>query len=157
MKMKKISLTTLAPPKLVHQCVDKVFQLVSLSNSHIGFHHGLLQLEPILSELPRELQSLLIKMAEQNLDHTYSVRTLLSIWYLCVDSGDVNEICTPRYLYNDEEGRKLILKKMETMKHADKVSKLSFFMYSFYSHLSGRSKTSDCSAGFLLEGWYKSQ
>ena len=41
-------------------------------------------------------------------------------------------------MYNDEEGRKWILKKLGNFKNTEKVKKLSFFMYSFYSHLSSK-------------------
>ena len=45
-------------------------------------------------------------------------------------------------MYNDEEGRKWILKKLGQFNSTAKVKKLSFFMYSFYSHLSTKSQES---------------
>ena len=77
-----------------------------------------------------------IQDAEKNLDHSYTVRTLLTVWWSCIDNGNTTEISTPRYLYNDDEGRKLVLTKLGTLQNTGKVSELSFFMYSFYRHLS---------------------
>ena len=90
--MKSIS----SPNKLVHQCIDSIFGLISLQISEHGFKTALPHLEPFLSQLPRELQTLLINMAEKNLDHSYTVRTLLMIWWSCIDNGNIKDISTPR-------------------------------------------------------------
>ena len=87
-------------------------------------------------------------LASHILDQTYTVRSLLVIWLSCIDNGSIKEISTPRYLYNDEEGRKCILKQLDKFNHCDKVKKLSFLMYSFYSH--SRRKSDE----FVLEGMY---
>ena len=42
------------------------------------------------------IQTLLIKMAEKNLDHSYTVRTLLMIWWSCIDNGNIKDVSTPR-------------------------------------------------------------
>ena len=85
------------------------------------------------------------------LDQTYTVRSLLVIWLSCIDNGSIKDISTPRYLYNDEEGRKCILKKLDQFNHCDKVKQLSFLMYSFYSH--SRKKSDE----FVLQGTYTFQ
>ena len=145
----KLSLT-MNPPNLVHQCVNRIFHLVRWNISQNGFKEALSNVEPYLSQLPRELQTLLINRAERQLDQLYTIRTLLTIWWSCIDNGDAKEVSTPRYLYNDEEGRKWILKKLGTLNNNEKVTKLSFLMYSFYSHLSV--KIGHKQAEFLLEG-----
>ena len=45
---------------------------------------------------PLVIQTLLIKMAEKNLDHSYTVRTLLMIWWSCIDNGNMKDVSTPR-------------------------------------------------------------
>lgn len=125
-----------SPGKLVHLCIDKLFHVVRFHISQNGFKNAVLQLEPFLKQLPRELQTLLIQLAEKNLDHTYTIRTLLTIWCACIENAHHKEITTPRYLYNDEEGRKCILRKLGTLAQPEKINKVSLFMYSFYSHLS---------------------
>ena len=54
------------PARLIHQCIDSIFGVVSLQISEHGFKTALPHLEPYLSQLPRELQTLLIKMAENS-------------------------------------------------------------------------------------------
>ena len=84
------------PARLIHQCIDSIFGVVSLQISEHGFKTALPHLEPYLSQLPRELQTLLIKMAEKSLDHSYTVRTLLMIWWSCIDNGNIKDISTAR-------------------------------------------------------------
>ena len=45
-----------SPARLVHQCIDSIFGLVSLQISEHGFKTALPHLEPFLAQLPRELQ-----------------------------------------------------------------------------------------------------
>ena len=45
-----------SPARLVHQCIDSLFGLVSLQISEYGFKTALPHLEPFLAQLPRELQ-----------------------------------------------------------------------------------------------------
>jgi hypothetical protein len=69
----------------------------------------------------------------------FKVQTLLAIWLSCLDQqSDISEISTPRYLYNDEEGRKCILRKLTGLSKNNKtvkVKQLTFYMYSFYNTL----------------------
>ena len=50
------------PQRLLHQCIDSVFNLITLHISQLGYKRALYILEPFLSQLPRELQNLLIKV-----------------------------------------------------------------------------------------------
>ena len=45
-----------SPARLVHQCIDSLFGLISLQISEHGFKTALPHLEPFLAQLPRELQ-----------------------------------------------------------------------------------------------------
>ena len=116
---------------------DGVFQLVSTIISNYGFTQSIDQTKPLLAQLPRELQSLLLKTAEHNLDFTYSVRTLLMIWTACMENpGFLDEINTPKYLYNDPEGRAWILKMLGQYQHKVTARRLSLQMYNFYNNSS---------------------
>lgn len=139
-KMRKLG--ALSPVRLVYQSIDSINALISMQIVEHGFSKTLLNFKPSLSQLPRELQTLLLKSAEKSLDQVYTVRTLLLIWMACVENGNIKEILTPRYLYNDEDGRKFILSKLGQFGQlsTDKVDKLSFFMYSFYNHGKAGSK-----------------
>lgn len=150
-KMKKLG--SLSPVKLVYQSIDSINALISMQIAQQGFSSTLLNFKPSLSQLPRELQSLLLQSAEKNLDQIYTARTLLVVWLSCVENGDTKEISTPRYLYNDEDGRKFILNKLGQFaeKAAEKVTRLSFLMYSFYNH-SGATKIGQMGAEFILKG-----
>ena len=144
-----MKLNTIMPNTLVHQCIDSIFNWIAMQTSQHGFHLSVLQFQPYLSELPKEIQNLMFKMAEKHLDQTYTVRSLVIIWLSCIDNGTIKEISTPRYLYNDEEGRKCILNKLSQCENCDKVKQLSFLMYSFYSHSKNWRKKCD---EFVMQG-----
>ena len=128
-----------SPAPLLHQCFDGIFTLVSEIISKYGFQNAIDYTKSILSELPRECQTLLLKTAEKNLDFTHSVRSLLLIWISCVQNGQFDEIYTPKYLYNDDEARKCVLELLGQYNSCTKgkvgIRQLSFQMYNFYSHL----------------------
>lgn len=46
-------------------------------------------------------------MAEKNLDHSYTVRTLLMIWWSCIDNGNIIDVSTPRQVLFDNSIRTL--------------------------------------------------
>ena len=138
------------PIRLTHLCLDSVFELVSMLTAKHGLQASIDQISPLLSELPRELQSLLLKTAEKSLDFTYSVPNLLVIWIACVDNGCSSEISTPKYLYNLEEGRKWILKMLGQYQNVKVTRQLSLQMYSFYSHLCTRVNKKTCQ--YLIAG-----
>ena len=140
------------PLRLTHQCLDSVFELVSIVTAKHGLEASIDQISPLLSELPRELQSLLLKTAEKSLDFTYSVVNLLVIWLSCVDNGCSAEISTPKYLYNLEEGRKWILKKLGQYQNVKVTRQLSLQMYGFYSHLCTRVNKKACQ--YLVAGTF---
>ena len=145
------------PIRLTHLCLDSIFELVSMLTAKHGLPASIDQISPLLSELPRELQNLLLKTAEKSLDFTYSVPNLLVIWIACVDNGCSSEISTPKYLYNLEEGRKWILKMLGQYQNVKVTRQLSLQMYSFYSHLCTRVNKKTCQyliAGIIKYIWF---
>ena len=150
-----MKLNPISPNTLVYQCIDHIFSWIAIQTSkQSSFQTSVNCLQTYLSELPKELQNLILKCAEKHLDQTYTVRSLVVIWLSCVDNGTNKEISTPRYLYNDEEGRKRILNKLENCHHGEKIRQISFLMYSFYSHLRSNVWKNKNDAEFVLQGKY---
>ena len=149
----KMKLNPISPNTLVYQCIDHIFTWIAIQTSkQSSFQNSVNCLQTYLSELPKELQNLILKSAEKHLDQTYTVRSLVVIWLSCVDNGTIKEISTPRYLYNDEEGRKRIINKLDNCHHCEKVRQISFLMYSFYSHLRSNVWKNKNDAEFILQG-----
>ena len=59
--------SSIVPNTLVHQCIECIFGWVSMQTSQHGFHSIVTQIQPYLSEIPKELQNLMLKMAEKHL------------------------------------------------------------------------------------------
>ena len=59
--------SSIVPNTLVHQCIECIFGWVSMQTSQHGFHSTVTQIQPYLSEIPKELQNLMLKMAEKHL------------------------------------------------------------------------------------------
>ena len=59
--------SSIVPNTLVHQCIECIFGWVAMQTSQHGFHSTVAQIQPYLSEIPKELQNLMLKMAEKHL------------------------------------------------------------------------------------------
>jgi hypothetical protein len=62
---------SLSPARLTQLSIDSIFELVSLQLAKTDFKSTVIQFHEILSGLPRELQTQLVKTAEKKLDETF--------------------------------------------------------------------------------------
>ncbi len=145
------------PASLLHQATDNLFSLISVQLSiHGNLKTTVEVFRDFLGQLPKELQTSLLKRAEKSLDQAYSVRCLMVIWMSCLDNvNNLKEVSTPRYLYNDSEARKMALEKLAELgrssKRSGQVQCLSFFMYSFYTHSRNKQPLFELNEGNTLE------
>ena len=82
-----MKLSPITPNTLVYQCIDSIFDWIAMQKSQLGFRNTVIQLQPYLSEIPKELQNLMLKTAEKHLDQTYTVRSLVIIWLSCIGNA----------------------------------------------------------------------